>query len=100
VADRAIRSTLSNLCSEIRRSIQFFEGQSHGLTVQRLVIGGGVAGFDGLPEYLHQELGLTVEIIDPLLRIPVVGNVNAEKLKECRNLLSVGIGLALRKVVD
>ena len=100
-ADRAISNTLGNLTGEIRRSIQFFENQSRGLSVKRLVIGGGSANFTNLDGYLQKELSLDVEVIDPLLRIPITGSgIDADQLREARNLLSVGIGLALRKVVD
>jgi len=100
-ADRAIRNTLANLMGEIRRSIQFFENQSAGALVKRVVLGGGAANFEGLVDYLKEELNVGVEIIDPLLRIPVSGNaIDPEALRENRNLLGVGVGLALRKAVD
>ncbi|MBN1867894.1 type IV pilus assembly protein PilM [Candidatus Sumerlaeota bacterium] len=99
-ADRAIRNTLNNLIGEIRRSIQFFENQSGGKTVSRVVIGGGSASMRGLDAFIQRELQLPVEIIDPLRSIPVTGkNLNADTLRESRHMLSVGIGLALRKVM-
>jgi type IV pilus assembly protein PilM len=101
VAERAIRSTLNNLVSEIRRSIQFFENQSRGLSVGRLVIGGGTASLNGLDNFIQSEMNLAVEVIDPLLRIPVTGtDIDPNVLRDNRHMLSVGIGLALRKVVD
>ncbi|HUT24259.1 MAG TPA: type IV pilus assembly protein PilM [Sumerlaeia bacterium] len=101
VAERAIRSTLNNLVSEIRRSIQFFENQSRGLSVGRLVIGGGAASLNGLDNFIQSEMNLPVEVIDPLLRIPVTGaDIDPNVLRDNRHMLSVGIGLALRKVVD
>jgi type IV pilus assembly protein PilM len=101
VADRVIGNTLNNLVSEIRRSIQFFESQSRGLTVGRLVLGGGSSRLKGLDAFIQSELKLPVEIIDPLRRIPVTGrDINASLLRDNNHMLSVGIGLALRKVVD
>lgn len=101
VAERTIRNTLGNLIGEIRRSVQFFENQSRGHKLQRLVLGGGSVGLKGLAEYIQAETRLPVEIIDPLKRIPVTGKgVDAELLKEYRNMLGVGVGLALRKVMD
>lgn len=100
-ADRAIQSTLNNLVGEIRRSIQFYEGNSRGLTVKRLVLGGGCANLEGLDVFMQRELKLPVEIIDPLRRIPVTGNeVDPNFLRDNKHMLSVGVGLALRKVVD
>ncbi len=52
-------------------------------------------------EHLQRELGLPVEIVDPLQNIPVVhSNVDSRQLDTYRKSLGVGIGLALRKVVD
>ncbi len=100
-ADRAIRNTLSSLVSEIRRSIQFFQNQSRGMTVNRIVMGGGASNIQRLDSYLQKELNLPVEVIDPLLRIPVTGkNISPDALKQYRDMLSVSIGLALRKVLD
>ncbi|HNY26450.1 MAG TPA: type IV pilus assembly protein PilM [Candidatus Sumerlaeota bacterium] len=102
--ERAIRNTLNNLVGEIRRSIHYYENhenQPRGHSVSRLCIGGGSANLTGLPEHLQRELGLPVEIVDPLKDIPVVqSSVDTKLLEEYRKSLGVGIGLALRKVVD
>jgi type IV pilus assembly protein PilM len=98
---RVVHNTLNNLIGEIRRSIQFFENQSRGLKVGRLVLGGGSASLRGIDAYIQGELNLPVEIIDPLLRIPISGKeIGAEFLKANKHMLSVSIGLALRKVVE
>ncbi|HBF33180.1 TPA: hypothetical protein DDW35_01325 [Candidatus Sumerlaeota bacterium] len=100
-ADRAIQSTLNNLVGEIRRSIQFYEGNARGNSVKRLVLGGGSASLKGLDVYMQRELKLPVEIIDPLRRIPVTGgDVDPQFLRDNKYMLSVVVGLALRKVVD
>jgi type IV pilus assembly protein PilM len=100
-ADRAIQNSLNSLIGEIRRSIQFFENQSRGLKVSRLVLGGGSAVLRGLDAYVQRELNLPVEIIDPLQRIPVTGSdIDAGFIRDNKHMLSVAIGLALRKVVD
>ena len=100
-ADRAIQNSLNSLIGEIRRSIQFFENQSRGLKVSRLVLGGGSAVLRGLDAYVQRELNLPVELIDPLQRIPVTGSdIDAGFIRDNKHMLSVAIGLALRKVVD
>jgi type IV pilus assembly protein PilM len=102
LADKAIRNTLNNLIGEIRRSVQFFEGQARDMKVGRLMIGGGTARLEGFCAFLERELQLPVEIMDPLRRIQVAqgAGVDAQVLQENKHALSVGIGLALRKVVD
>src|SRR5262249_18478832 len=63
VAANVVKMTLGNLTNEVRRSIQFFENQSNGKPVQRVVIGGGSAKMQGMAQYLGQELSLPVEVI-------------------------------------
>lgn len=101
MAQKVISNSLSNMTTEIRRSIQFFENQARSVKVNRLVLGGGSSSLEGLDAYFQKELNLPVETIDPLRRIPVTGKgIDARMLRENRHMLSVSIGLALRKVVD
>jgi len=98
-AQKIIRNNLQNLLSEVSRSIQFFENQAAGRTVQKVILGGGSSKIKNIIPFFSKELGLPVEIIDPLRSITVkdslVGAVTA-----AQEHLGVGIGLALRKVVD
>jgi len=101
VAGRVIRNTLGNLVGEIRRSIQYFENQPNGQAVQKVVIGGGTAQMHNLDRFLSRELNLPVEVIDPLRRIAIKGrDLNTTLLESSKLMLGVGIGLALRKVVE
>src|SRR5690606_18029772 len=70
-ASKAMRNVLTNLVGEIRRSIQFFENQSGGATVQKIYIGGGSSRLPNLGRFLSSELELDVEIMDPLRGISV-----------------------------
>jgi len=96
-ATKAITQTLDQLMGEVRRSIQFFENQAGGTTVQRLFLGGGSARMKNLPEFLSAGLDLAVEILDPLRAISVGREVRRETIDEHREQLAVSIGLALRK---
>jgi len=101
IAGKVIRNTLNNLVGEIRRSIQFFENQANGRPVQKIVIGGGTSRMRNLDRYLSHELNLPVEVIDPLRRISVKSrDVDTASLESSKLMLGVGIGLALRKVVE
>jgi len=99
IAQKVIRNNLQNLLSEISRSIQFFENQTAGRTVQKVVLGGGTSKMKNIAPFFSKELGLPVEIIDPLRRITVKDSMISE-VTASQELLAVGIGLALRKVVD
>jgi type IV pilus assembly protein PilM len=94
---KAIRNVLTNLMGEIRRSVQFFENQSGGATVQKLILGGGTSRMPNLAPYLSSELETPVEVFDPLRGLSLAGSVNQALFQDIKEHLSVGIGLALRK---
>ncbi|MFC1601406.1 type IV pilus assembly protein PilM [Candidatus Sumerlaeota bacterium] len=101
IAGNIIGSSLTNLLSEIRRSIQFFENQAGGRQVNRVVLGGGSARMRNIVEYFNNELSLPVEVLDPLQRTAPGGrDIDKGALESSKQFLGVGIGLALRKVVD
>ncbi len=101
IAAKLVKNSLTNLVSEIRRSIQFFENQANGKVVQRIVLGGGTSKLRNIDKFFGHELNLPVEIIDPLRRISVVGkDIDSDALIKAKQMLGVGIGLALRKVVE
>lgn len=101
IAAKAIRNTLQHLVSEIRRSVQFFENQSGGKMVQKVIIGGGTSRMKNLPTFMARELNLPTEIINPLQRVnPSGAGLNQMLLNSSREFLGVGIGLALRGVME
>jgi len=101
IGAKVVKNSLTNLVSEIRRSIQFFENQANGRVVQKIVLGGGTSKLRNIDKFFGRELNLPVEIIDPLRRISVVGkDIDSDALIKAKQMLGVGIGLALRKVVE
>ena len=97
VTSEVIRGVLMNIVNEVKRSIQFFENQPNGKTVDRVAVGGGTAMLKNLDRFLAQELNLSVEIIDPLRSIGIAGStVDKTKLDRVRHMLGVSIGLGLR----
>ncbi len=101
IAAKMVKNSLTNLLSEIRRSIQFFENQANGRVVQKIVLGGGTSKLRNIDKFFANELNLPVEIIDPLRRISVVGkDIDSDALIKAKQMLGVGIGLALREVVE
>lgn len=97
IVAKAIGGVLSDLISEVRRSIEFFENQSRDMNVGRVVLGGGSCVLLNLREHFERGLGLPTEIIDPLRRIRPSGRDVAEsEVRRMGHTLGVGIGLGLR----
>lgn len=100
VATKLVRATLDNLMSEIRRSVQFFENQSNGRSVQTIMLGGGTSRMKNIAEYFRAEMNIDVQIMDPTNGVtPSMKTVDPAALDSEKNLLGVGIGLALRKLL-
>jgi type IV pilus assembly protein PilM len=98
-SSRVIRNSLNTLLAEIRRSVQFFENQVSGQTVTRMVLSGGTSKLPNVLSHFQQELGVPVTGLDPMQGLSVNRrNVDENVLENCRAVLGVGIGLALRKV--
>lgn len=97
-ATKAIKNVMTNLSGEIRRSIQFFENQSGGTTVSKVILGGGSSRMNNITSYLSRELELEVQLFDPLRNIQAGSGVDITLLQTCKEHLSVSLGLAMRKV--
>ncbi len=97
MAQKAVVNVMTNLFSEVHRSIEFFESQYRSTNVSRVILGGGTAGLRNLPEAFERDLQLAVEIIDPLRRIRLgTRGPKQEEVGEIRQQLGVGIGLGIR----
>ena len=65
------------------------------------MLGGGSSRMRNIVEYFNNELSLPVEVLDPLQRTAPGGrDIDKGALESSKQFLGVGIGLALRKVVD
>lgn len=97
VTSQVVRGVLMNIVNEVKRSVQFFENQPNGKTVDRVAIGGGTAMLKNLDRFMGAELKLPIEIVDPLRNIGVAGStVDKAKLDKVRHMLGVSVGLGLR----
>ncbi|MGF1572498.1 MAG: type IV pilus assembly protein PilM [Sumerlaeia bacterium] len=97
-ASKAIKNVMTNLSGEIRRSIQFFENQSGGTVVSKVILGGGTSRMNNITTYLSRELELEVQLFDPMRSIQAGSGVDASMLQTYKEHLSVSLGLAMRKV--
>lgn len=97
-ATKAIKNVMTNLSGEIRRSIQFFENQSGGTTVSKVILGGGTSRMNNITTYLSRELELEVQLFDPMRSIQAGSGVDISTLQTYKEHLSVSLGLAMRKV--
>jgi len=98
-AGRVVKGALSTLLGEVQRSLQFFENQVSGQTVGRMILSGGTSRLPNLPQFIANELRVPVDVLDPIASISV-GNKGVDQglVENNRQMLGVGVGLALREV--
>ena len=101
----AVLETAGAIGTEVRRSLDYHDLQLQGrrddASVSRAVLAGGGSVLDGLDHYLQGELGLPTSMCDPLRNIAINPKVASRlDLDKLGPMLAVGVGLALREVVD
>jgi hypothetical protein len=93
---KVIESGLSELVSEINRSLGFYRSQNQTATLDNLVISGNTFRLPGLPEYMAEKLRLTVNILEDLDRIKVASGLDRSHFMQDLQSLGVAMGLALQ----
>jgi type IV pilus assembly protein PilM len=89
---------LGELVTELRRSMEYYRSQA-GESVDRMVISGGTAKLAGLPEFLGTQLGMPVEVANPMRNVSVVAKMDSAYLNEVAPVFPVSVGLAVREML-
>jgi type IV pilus assembly protein PilM len=88
----AIQRSLAAFVRELVASLQFYQAQPGALGIGEVVLTGGAAHMDGLPEALGELVGVPIRLGDPFKRVKVGPNVAHDGP---RGSLSVAIGLGI-----
>ena len=92
----ALRPTLNDLTTEVRRSLEFFRVQSGDASINRMYLAGGGAKLRGMSEALGSTLGFEVEFGNPWLSVVQGTRYDAAYLESIAPEFGVPLGLALR----
>lgn len=90
----AVRARLTPFARELVSSLQFYQSQTESLGIGEIVITGGASHLEGLGDALHQMIGVSVRIGDPLQRVQFTGQLDPS-LEATIGSLAVPIGLAI-----
>jgi type IV pilus assembly protein PilM len=88
----AAQRALSAFARELVASLQFYQAQPGAHGIGELVLTGGTAHMDGLPEAVGQLVGVPIRLGDPFRRVKVGPNVSHEGQ---RGSVTVAIGLGI-----
>lgn len=92
----ALRPTLNDLTTEVRRSLEFFRVQSGDASISRMYLAGGGAKLRGMSEAIGSTLGFNVEFGNPWLSVVQGSRYDAAYLESIAPEFGVPLGLALR----
>ena len=98
-ADRIIKvieGSLTELTSEVQRSLGFYKSQNAAAKLDNLVISGSTFRLPGLPEYMAERLRYTVNILEDLDKIQVAAGLERDHFMHDLQSLGVAMGLALQ----
>jgi type IV pilus assembly protein PilM len=93
-AVEAVRGRLTPFARELVSSLQFYQTQAESLGIGEIVITGGTAHLHGLGDALHQMIGVSVRLGDPLQRVVALTSIDAG-LEATIGSMAVPIGLAI-----
>jgi type IV pilus assembly protein PilM len=94
-ARHAMSSRAAGLVDEIRSSLDFYESQSRGSTIGRVLVSGGGSLLDGFVESLNERVVPEVTRGHPYSRVSVPPSMQSPEMSQVEPLLAVAIGLAI-----
>lgn len=91
---QAADSVVARLASEIRTSFDYYESQQ-AASVGKIFLSGGGSLLLAIKEGLANLLGIEVDYWDPLKKITIAADLDAQQVRACASQLAVAVGLAL-----
>jgi type IV pilus assembly protein PilM len=91
-AREAMRRQVGAFARELVSSLQFYQGQPGSLGIGEIVVTGGTAHLDGLPDELQRLIGVRIRLGDPLERVKLGKRLQT---LEPVGSLAVAIGLGI-----
>ena len=96
-----IEKAFEGLATALERAQAFLRTSGEAGAISRIMLCGGSAMTPGVPEFMQRRFGVTTEIANPLARVAYDPALFAgQDVMKVAPLLTVGIGLALRRVGD
>jgi type IV pilus assembly protein PilM len=94
----AITPILGELVTELRRSLDYYRNNT-GQGAERMILCGGTAKLPGLERFLGEQLGIPVEVGDPMSNVTVAAKTEPAYLADVSPIFSVSLGLAVREML-
>jgi len=93
--------TLVELVTEVRRSIEYYVNRFPDSQVDKILVFGGTARLPKFPEFLTNEVGISAELGNPFQQLEIdPSGVSAEFIEENACFMPIGVGLAIRDMLE
>ncbi len=98
----ALEQVVSDIATELRRSVDFYRRQHRNEPVDRIVLSGGGALVRGLVDLLSSEAGVRCQLADPFANMLLFDDSQQTRtyLQEVGPVVSLAAGLALRDLIE
>ncbi len=97
----AMLPALSELVMEIRRSLEYYRSRYPDSAVDRVLLFGGTAKLENLAPFIANEIGVRVELANPLLRFDFLPPFYSKQyVSEVACLVPIAAGLAMRDMLE
>jgi len=97
---QVMEPVMREIAVEISRSLDFYRSRYEGTVIDQVVVVGGTARVEGLPQFLEDELGVPVDRGDPLAHLTIANpRLTDADLQRDAPVLAVAVGLALRELM-
>jgi type IV pilus assembly protein PilM len=97
----SMQSVLTELVTELRRSIDFYRRQHRNEDIDRIILVGGGANTSGIDRFIEAETGITTELGNPYAHIMCEPSLaSQEYLRDVGPVTAIATGLAMRDMLD
>jgi len=93
---QAAQTVVSVVVGEMKKAIKFFEENEQG-PLKLVMLNGGTALLPGISEYLAKEIGIEVQIADPLSLLKIDPQIQ-QQYRQISPLFTIACGLAMREI--
>ncbi|MBI5236122.1 MAG: type IV pilus assembly protein PilM [Deltaproteobacteria bacterium] len=95
-ATHFMKLALERLCSEVHRSLDYYQAQFRGGATSKLFLCGGTAQIPGIDGFVTETLGIPSFVNDPFRGFKMRGTTEAQRIKPVQASFTVATGMAVR----
>lgn len=95
-----LNSAFEDIITEISRSFDYFRDTTNYENIDQIILSGGVALTKDFAQILSERTGVPVTIAEPFKNIIVPDSFDQEYLTKISPLVSIAVGLAMRRIGD